>query len=52
MYDSLLERRVAVRFVETDSGWQIEREVAIQNLKDMVLLPDVAFPHGYGPTAL
>jgi hypothetical protein len=52
MYDSLLERTFAERFVEIDSGWQIEREVAIINLKDTVFIPDFAFRHQDGRTAL
>jgi hypothetical protein len=52
MYDSLLERTFAERFAEIDSGWQIEREVAIINLKDTVFIPDFAFRHRDGRTAL
>jgi predicted nuclease of restriction endonuclease-like RecB superfamily len=52
MYDSLLERTFAERFAEIDSGWQIEREVAIINLKDTVFIPDFAFRHQDGRTAL
>ena len=52
MYDSLLERTFAERFVEIDSGWQIEREVAIINLKETVFIPDFAFRHTDGRTAL
>ena len=52
MYDSLLERTFAERFVEIDSGWQIEREVAIINLKETVFIPDFAFRHADGRTAL
>jgi predicted nuclease of restriction endonuclease-like RecB superfamily len=52
MYDSLLERTFAERFVTIDSGWQIEREVAIINLKDTVFIPDFAFRHTDGRTAL
>lgn len=52
MYDSLLERTFAERFTEVDSGWQIEREVAIINLKDTVFIPDFAFRHTDGRTAL
>ena len=52
MYDSLLERTFAERFAEIDSGWQIEREVAIINLKDTVFIPDFAFRHSDGRTAL
>jgi len=52
MYDSLLERTFAERFAQIDSGWQIEREVAIVNLKDTVFIPDFAFRHTDGRTAL
>ncbi|MBI3246556.1 MAG: DUF790 family protein [Deltaproteobacteria bacterium] len=52
MYDSLLERTFAERFAEIDSGWEIEREVAIINLKETVFIPDFAFRHRDGRTAL
>ncbi len=52
MYDSLLERTFAERFVEIESGWEIEREVAIINLKETVFIPDFAFRHTDGRTAL
>lgn len=52
LYDSLLERTFAERFATIDSGWQIEREVAIINLKDTVFIPDFAFRHSDGRTAL
>lgn len=52
MYDSLLERTFAERFAEIDSGWEIEREVAIINLKETVFIPDFAFRHWDGRTAL
>ncbi len=52
MYDSLLERTFAERFAEIDSGWSIEREVAIINLKETVFIPDFAFRHRDGRTAL
>jgi hypothetical protein len=52
MYDSLLERTFAERFAEIDSGWHIEREVAIINLKETVFIPDFAFRHQDGRTAL
>lgn len=52
MYDSLLERTFAERFVTIDSGWEIEREVAIINLKETVFIPDFAFRHADGRTAL
>ncbi|MGE0823568.1 MAG: DUF790 family protein [Candidatus Binatia bacterium] len=52
MYDSLLERTFADRFTELESDWQIEREVAIINLKETVFIPDFAFRHSDGRTAL
>jgi len=52
MYDSLLERTFAERFAEIESSWQIEREVAIINLKETVFIPDFAFRHQDGRTAL
>ncbi len=52
MYDSLLEKTFAERFHATESGWQIEREVAIINLKETVFIPDFAFRHTDGRTAL
>ncbi len=52
VYDSLLERTFAERFGEIESSWEIEREVAIINLKDTVFIPDFAFRHPDGRTAL
>ena len=52
MYDSLLEKTFAERFHAIESGWQIEREVAIINLKETVFIPDFAFRHTDGRTAL
>ncbi len=52
MYDSLLEKTFAERFHATESGWKIEREVAIINLKETVFIPDFAFRHTDGRTAL
>lgn len=52
VYDSLLERTFAERFGQIESGWEIEREVAIINLKDTVFIPDFAFRHADGRTAL
>jgi predicted nuclease of restriction endonuclease-like RecB superfamily len=51
-YDSLLEKTFAQRFVRMESDWQIEREVEIINLKDTVFIPDFAFRHADGRTAL
>lgn len=52
MYDSLLEKTFAERFLATESDWEIEREVAIINLKETVFIPDFAFRHTDGRTAL
>lgn len=52
MYDSLLEKTFAERFHAIESGWKIEREVAIINLKETVFIPDFAFRHMDGRTAL
>ncbi len=52
MYDSLLEKTFAERFHAIESGWEIEREVAIINLKETVFIPDFAFRHADGRTAL
>ena len=52
MYDSLLEKTFAERFHAIESGWEIEREVAIINLKETVFIPDFAFRHTDGRTAL
>ena len=52
MYDSLLEKTFAERFHAIESGWDIEREVAIINLKETVFIPDFAFRHADGRTAL
>ena len=52
MYDSLLEKTFAERFHAIESDWQIEREVAIINLKETVFIPDFAFRHTDGRTAL
>lgn len=52
MYDSLLEKTFAERFTALESGWEIEREVAIINLKETVFIPDFAFRHPDGRTAL
>ena len=52
MYDSLLEKTFAERFDALESDWRIEREVAIINLKETVFIPDFAFRHADGRTAL
>ena len=52
MYDSLLEKTFAERFDALESDWRIEREVAIINLKETVFIPDFAFRHTDGRTAL
>ena len=52
MYHSLLEKTFAQRFSATDSGWQIEHEVAVINLEETVCISDFAFRHADGRTAL
>ncbi len=52
LYDSLLEKTFAQRFAQTESDWQMEREVEVINLKDTVFIPDFAFRHADGRTAL
>ena len=52
LYDSLLEKTFAERFSALESAWKIEREVAIINLKETVFIPDFAFRHADGRTAL
>lgn len=42
-YDSLLEERFAERFEKMETGWTLERETEIVNLKDTVFIPDFAF---------
>lgn len=42
-YDSLLEETFAERFEKMETGWVIERETEIVNLKDTVFIPDFAF---------
>ena len=52
MYDSLLEKTFAERFIPIDSGRPIAREVAIINLKQTLFILDFAFRHTDGRTAL
>lgn len=52
VYDSLLEEAFAGRFERTETAWQLERETEIVNLKDTVFIPDFAFHHPDGRTAL
>ncbi len=52
VYDSLLEETFATRFEKADTGWALERETEIVNLKDTVFIPDFAFRHADGRTAL
>lgn len=51
-YDSLLEETFAVRFEKAKTAWQLERETEIVNLKYTVFIPDFAFRHPDGRTAL
>ncbi|MCC7264899.1 MAG: DUF790 family protein [Candidatus Latescibacteria bacterium] len=53
LYDSLLEETFAQRFAKARTGgWQLERETEIINLKETVMIPDFAFRHPDGRTAL
>jgi hypothetical protein len=52
VYDSLLEETFAERFEQTSTTWRLERETEIINLKDTVFIPDFAFRHPDGRTAL
>ncbi len=52
LYDSLLEQTFAQRFEKADTQWQLERETEIINLKETVMIPDFAFRHPDGRTAL
>ena len=52
VYDSLLEQTFAERFEKANTEWQLERETEIINLKDTVLIPDFAFRHPDGRTAI
>ena len=51
-YDSLLEETFATRFEKAKTDWQLERETEIVNLKHTVFIPDFAFRHPDGRTAL
>ena len=52
VYDSLLEETFAGRFEKAKTDWVLERETEIVNLKDTVFIPDFAFHHPDGRTAL
>jgi predicted nuclease of restriction endonuclease-like RecB superfamily len=52
LYDSLLEETFARRFEKTKTEWQMERESELVNLKETVMIPDFAFRHPDGRTAL
>ncbi len=52
LYDSLLEETFARRFEKAATAWQLERETEIVNLKETVMIPDFAFRHPDGRTAL
>ena len=51
-YDSLLEETFATRFEKAKTDWVMEHETEIVNLKDTVFIPDFAFHHPDGRTAL
>ena len=51
-YDSLLEQTFAERFDKAKTEWELERETEIINLKETVMIPDFAFRHPDGRTAL
>jgi len=51
-YDSLLEETFASRFEKAKTEWQLERETEVINLKETVMIPDFAFRHPDGRTAL
>jgi uncharacterized protein len=52
LYDSLLEETFAKRFEKAKTEWEMERETEIVNLKETVMIPDFAFRHPDGRTAL
>ena len=52
LYDSLLEETFATRFEKKKTAWTLERESEIVNLKETVMIPDFAFRHPDGRTAL
>lgn len=52
VYDSMLEETFARRFQQADTDWILERETEIINLRDTVFIPDFAFRHPDGRTAL
>ena len=52
VYDSLLEETFAGRFEKARTEWDLERETEIVNLKETVFIPDFAFQHPDGRTAL
>lgn len=51
-YDSMLEQRFAERWEKLNSGWALEREVEIVDLKGTVFVPDFALRHSDGRTML
>ena len=52
LYDSLLEETFAKRFEAAKTEWEMERETEIVDLKETVMIPDFAFRHPDGRTAL
>ena len=52
LYDSLLEETFAARFAKAKTDWSLERETELVDLKETVMVPDFAFRHPDGRTAL
>ena len=52
LYDSLLEQTFAQRFEQAQTDWKLERETEIIDLKETVMIPDFAFRHPDGRSAL
>jgi uncharacterized protein len=52
LYDSLLEETFAQRFEKAKTEWKLERETELVDLKETVMIPDFAFRHPDGRTAL
>ena len=52
MFDSLLEQSFASRFAQTQTDWQLEREVDIVDLGGTVMIPDFRLVHPDGRSLL
>ena len=52
MFDSLLEQSFTSRFTQTQTAWQLEREVDIVDLGGTVMIPDFRLVHPDGRTVL